>query len=267
MRLFFADIHLSPDRPDSARHFLSILSDAALSGATTSACENPTAVLLSDEIAAEAQQPELPEAKQPELREVYLLGDIFDAWIGDDENNDMATAVKGAILRLSQAGVAVHIQRGNRDFLLGPRFCAETGCKLLPDVHPVHSGKTRFLLTHGDLFCADEAYLRWRAVVQSPGFAFAARLLPLFVRRKLASVMRGQSRKHRQTAKPSLPRMADALRKNNCQVLIHGHTHIVESEKWQQDGQTFRRQSLPDWESGAGGFLQLKDDGSLWLHS
>ena len=230
MRFFVSDAHLSSRRPARARAFFSFVDGAAR-----------------------------------RADELYLLGDIFDLWAGDDESGEMARAARASLASLSQSGAAVYVQRGNRDFLLGRRFCRDCGCVLLPDLHEVECGGRRFLLAHGDVFCEDAAYLRYRAVVQSAAFAAAARVLPLSLRRAIAARLGAESRGRRRAAALSLPKITAALRRRNCQTLIHGHIHAAESEEWEDGNARFARRSLPDWEAGEGGWLEMDENGALEL--
>ncbi len=196
--------------------------------------------------------------------EVYLLGDVFDAWPGDDENDDYAAAARGGLAALAHGGAQIYIQRGNRDFLLGRRFCRQTGCKMLPNLHVLECGGRRFLLAHGDLFCEDAQYLRWRKIVQSDVFAGLARCLPLSGRRRAAAFLRGQSRQRRTAAAISPSRAAAALRKHNCGILIHGHAHTAGITEWTDGGARFVRHCLPDWETAPGAFLRMDSAGALF---
>ena len=227
MRLLFADVHLSACETARTRSFLSVLSGAAR-----------------------------------QAKEIYLLGDIFDLWLGDDDEEELAVVVRDALAALTQSGVAVFIQRGNRDFLLGARFCRQTGCRLLPALHVLAIGGRRLLLTHGDLLCGDAPYLRYRTLVQSAAFAAVARGLPLSWRRRAAALMRAQSQRRRRPAVLSLPQATAVMRRHDCRILVHGHTHLADEERWSDGGEEFIRHGLPDWES-APGYLQLAGDGSF----
>lgn len=229
MRLFAADLHLRADKPERLQSFL-----AALNG----------------------------EARR--AKELYLLGDIFDAWPGDDENGETAAAACRGMAALAQSGVAVYIQRGNRDFLLGKRFCRRAGCRMLSDLHVLECGGRRFLLAHGDLFCGDKKYLRWRKIVRSGVFAVFARCLPLSARRRAAAFLRGQSQKRRRPAELSPERAAAALRKYRCGALIHGHAHAAGETEWEDGGARFVRRCLPDWETAPGAFVRMDDAGAVF---
>ena len=228
MRLFMADLHLRADEPGRLQSFLAVLNGAARGA-----------------------------------KEIYLLGDIFDAWPGDDCGEEFAIAAAGGLSVLSKSGVLVYIQRGNRDFLLGRRFCRRAGCCMLPDLHVVECGGRRFLLAHGDLFCEDAQYLRWRKIAQSAVFAGMARCLPLAARVRAAAFLRGESQKKRNPAAISPSRTAAALQKYNCGELIHGHTHAAGKTEWEDGGARFVRHCLPDWESAPGAFLRMDSAGAL----
>ena len=176
MRLLAADIHLSGAHPRRCRDFLSALSAAAAD-------------------------------------EIYLLGDLFDAWPGDDEDGAWAAEIKAALAEKTRGGTAIFIMRGNRDFLLGRRFCENTGCRLLADMHSLEEGGRRCLLTHGDLLSGEDGYLFWRKIAHSRWFALLATMLPLGWRRKAATMLRGQSQKHRRRAEIKLSAAEAALKK------------------------------------------------------
>ena len=195
--------------------------------------------------------------------DVYLLGDVFDAWPGDDCNDDSAKAVIDAILTATQQDVTVHVMTGNRDFLLGQRFSKRSGCRLLPAQHVAIFGERRFLFAHGDEFCGDAMYLFYRGIVRSAGFSAFARILPLSQRLKTAAMMRQQSQKHRRAAIINPTKAAAAMRKQQCEILIHGHTHAAGEETWQDNGRDFIRHCLPDWEQTPGAHLIITADGEI----
>ena len=190
--------------------------------------------------------------------EVYLLGDIFDVWLGDDTDDEVAAVVVAALADLTAAGIRAYILPGNRDFLIGARFCRRTQCRLLADFYVAEFGQQRYLLTHGDLFCGDVAYLRIRRTLR--WLAAAATILPLSWRRRVADMLRGQSQKRRQSAMVDVAAATAALRKHRCFRLIHGHTHVAAEETWQDGGESYTRYCLPDWENTPGAYVQIDDD-------
>lgn len=194
--LFISDLHLSPERPDITRAFLDFLQQQA------------TAANV-----------------------LYILGDLFEAWVGDDDNMPLSLDVQQALKALTETGVKLYIQHGNRDFLLGQRFMANTGATLLADEHIIqHFGQTA-LVMHGDTLCTDdEDYQRFRRKARHPLYKWVLGLLPLKRRQKLARDWRAKSAAANKN-KPSeiMDVNNDAvdavMTKHKVNVLIHGHTH------------------------------------------
>ncbi|MGI9305920.1 MAG: UDP-2,3-diacylglucosamine diphosphatase [Gammaproteobacteria bacterium] len=229
MRLFAADLHLCGEYPVRLRAFVALLHRAARDTA-----------------------------------EVYLLGDIFDAWPGDDNDDETARGAAAALSEFSAGGGTAFIQRGNRDFLLGGRFCRRAGCALLSDLHVLECGGRRFLLAHGDSFSDDEKYLRWRKIARGGAISLLARILPLSARRRAAAALRRQSANRRRAAEISPHCAAAALRRHHCAALIHGHLHAPGEAEWEDGGARFVRHCLPDWESAPGAFLRMDAAGALF---
>ena len=186
---------------------------------------------------------------------LYLLGDLFDRWPGDDDDDETATETRRELSALAATGTDVYVQRGNRDFLLGKRFARDTGCTLIGDTHVLTVGKRRLLLMHGDTLCGDNAHKRYR-LGRSILIPALAALMPLVQRRKLAVWMQEQSRRRRQPTKISKQTATFSLRQNRCQTLIHGHLHAPGEETWQDGKDTFIRICLSDWES-KGGYVKI----------
>jgi UDP-2,3-diacylglucosamine hydrolase len=136
-----------------------------------------------------------------DARSVYLLGDLFEAWIGDDDPEPAHREVIAGLAALAASGTLVYVMRGNRDFLIGERFCRDSGALLLDDPAIVTVAGTRVLLSHGDGLCVDDAaYQRLRALVQDEGVHRGFARLPLASRRRLATEARAGSREHLTTA-------------------------------------------------------------------
>jgi UDP-2,3-diacylglucosamine hydrolase len=194
--LFISDLHLSPERPEVTRAFLHFLEQQAVS--------------------AEA---------------LFVLGDLFEAWIGDDDNCPTGVEIQNAFKQLTDKGVALFIQHGNRDFFIGKKFCNATGATLLEDEHLVEYNEQTVLVMHGDTLCTDDIdYIRFRKKIRHPISKFLLQLLPLKYRQKLANNMRAKS-KAANANKPSaiMDVNTDAvdavMSKHQVKTLIHGHTH------------------------------------------
>ncbi len=215
---FISDLHLDPDSPEIARQFLAFLDGEARS--------------------ADA---------------LYILGDLFEVWLGDDDPDPAAREIVAALRRLSDSGVPCFVMHGNRDFLIGRRFCEETGATLLGDGVVVEVQGERVLLMHGDVLCTDDkSYQRLRRIVRNPVVQWVTRRLSLARRRALASRMREGSRMHTGTAAPDIMdvnagAVADAFRAGGVRTMIHGHTHRPAVHELVVDGKPVRRIVLGDW--------------------
>jgi len=229
--LLISDLHLEEERPDITRAFLHFL--------TTRACQ------------AEA---------------LYILGDFFEVWIGDDAITPFQQSIADALRALSERGTRIYLMHGNRDFMLGKGFCRAAGCTLLGDPSVVELGGERVLLMHGDSLCTrDEGYMRLRRLLRNPLSLFILRHLPLSTRRKLARKLRNESRvQTRMKASdiidvtPELiPRV---LAEHGVRTLIHGHTHRPATHELEVDGRPARRIVLGDWDQ-QGWALQVDESG------
>lgn len=216
--LFVSDLHLDPARPAITALFLDFLARQA---GRADAC--------------------------------YILGDLFEAWIGDDDDAELGRRVAGALRALADSGVPVHFLHGNRDFLIGERFAAAAGVRLLPESEAINLYGEPVLLLHGDTLCTDDAdYQAFRAQVRDP--AWQARLLelPLAQRRALAGQLRETSQQATQLKETAitdvnLEAVDGALRARGIRRMIHGHTHRPAIHEWMLDGQPARRAVLGDW--------------------
>jgi len=164
-------------------------------------------------------------------RALFLLGDLFEAWIGDDDPEPAHREVIASIGALAASGTRVLVMRGNRDFMIGKRFCEHTGASLLSDPAIVTFGEERVLLTHGDGLCVDDrAYQRLRSLVQDPGLRAAFARLPIAARRRLAVQARAGSREHLAQAASYITDVnAGAVEAvfaaSGTSTMVHGHTH------------------------------------------
>ncbi len=217
--LFVSDVHLRDSRSDITEAFLRFLAERVPSGSA-----------------------------------LFVLGDLFDEWLGDDEDGDCVAAAIQALRALAEAGVSVQVMHGNHDFFLAERFCERSRCGLLEDEHVIASrcGR-RLLLMHGDTLCTDDgSYQSYRSLVHDPAWQAEFLSLPMSQRRAQAQIARGVSQ--RQGAlKPERimdvnPRaVLDTLRAQRAQVLVHGHTHRPAMHDL---GESRRRIVLGAWEDG-----------------
>jgi UDP-2,3-diacylglucosamine hydrolase len=184
---------------------------------------------------------------------LYILGDLFETWVGDDDDDPALRRACAALQALSAAGVACHVCHGNRDFLLGSGFEQRTGCRLLTDPTIIELGGERVLLTHGDALCtADHSYQRLRSVVRNGAWQRRFLRLPLAARRALATAARAGSRAHTGMAAADIMDVSEAAvvrLMSACQVrtLIHGHTHRPAIHELTIDGAPARRIVLGAW--------------------
>jgi UDP-2,3-diacylglucosamine hydrolase len=162
---------------------------------------------------------------------LFVLGDLFEAWIGDDDSCPVGLDVQKGFKQLTDKGIALFIQHGNRDFFIGNRFCKATGAILLDDEHLIEYMDETVLAMHGDTLCTDDVdYIRFRKRIRHPISKFFLQSLPLKYRQKLADGMREKS-KAANANKPSAIMDVNAqavdrvMAKHQVKTLIHGHTH------------------------------------------
>jgi len=232
-----------------------------------------TALFVSD-LHLDAERPASIELFQQFLRAeaaraeaLYVLGDLFEAWIGDDDDSAELVPVVDALARVTRSGVPVYVMHGNRDFLLGELFAERTGCTLLGDWHRISLGGEPILMTHGDLLCTDDLpYQALRNTVRDARWQrdFLAR--PLAERREIAADLRNRSRTETAVKPAEImdvngTAVGDAMRRHGVHVLIHGHTHRPAIHELTLDGAPATRIVLGAWyEAGsvlrwdAGGF-------------
>lgn len=192
-----------------------------------------------------------------EAESIYLLGDLFEAWVGDDDDNgDNLRACEG-LARLTSSGTAVYALHGNRDFLLGEGFAKRTGVKLLPDPVCLQLHGVPTLLSHGDVFCTgDRHYQELRTIVRQPSWQKRFLALPLATRRELASAARAGSKAHTQRQIPTImdvnpEAVTRAMRVTGARRLVHGHTHRPAVHALEVDGAKAERVVLAPWYEAA----------------
>jgi UDP-2,3-diacylglucosamine hydrolase len=229
--LFISDLHLSEDRPAANERFFSFLEETARDAGS-----------------------------------LYILGDFFEYWIGDDDLAYPFNAVIAGVLReLSRSGVALYLMHGNRDFLIGERFCEATGAALLVDPVVVELDGERTLLMHGDTLCTDDLdYQAWRRTARSSAWQREFLGKSLVERRMAVGGMREKSKAVIQ-AKPleimdvNEGAVRSAMKQHEVKRLIHGHTHRPGRHVVDLGGARGERWVLPDW-YGRGGYLSVSGE-------
>ena len=230
--LFISDLHLTEERPEANERFIAFL-----------------------------------EEKARNADALYILGDFFEYWISDDDLCEPFNAIVAGLLGdLSRKGVQVRLMHGNRDFLIGERFCAATGAKLLPDPSHVEIQGVNTLLMHGDTLCTDDLeYQAWRRQARDPVFQASFLAKPVAERRAAVEQMREKSKA---VVKGNTAEIMDvndaavrqALRSHGVRRLIHGHTHRPGKHAVEVDGERCERWVLPDW-YGRGGYIEVTREG------
>lgn len=229
--LFISDLHLEAKRPDITRAFLRLL-----------------------------------ETRAAQFDALYILGDFFEVWLGDDTIDELGREVADALARLTKHGTKVYLMHGNRDFLLGRRFCRAANCTLLKDPTTVELNGERVLLMHGDSLCTDDlGYMRMRRWLRNPVSRFVLRNLPQGTRHKLGRKLRDESQARTQMKSAditdvNLGAVAHTMRAKGVLTLIHGHTHRPAIHDLMIDGQPAKRIVLGDWDK-AGWALEVDENG------
>lgn len=198
----------------------------------------------------------------PTADAIYILGDLFALWLGDDLNELYSLPLIAALQALTDKGIPLYFMHGNRDFLVGSKFCSITGCKLLADPCIIDLYGSSALLTHGDLMCtADISYQRFRSIVQNSFIKTIFLMLPITMRKKLAFWIK--SRANNKIAKSAelydvVPESAAQwFNKYNVQLIIHGHTH----KPGIHNNNSKARIILGDWNDNSAKILAYSQDG------
>lgn len=197
---------------------------------------------------------------------LYILGDLVEAWVGDDDDAELPARIARATRAVRDAGVPVYFIAGNRDFLLGDAFAERAGMTLLEDgtVHDVQGRPT--LLMHGDVLCTDDvAYQAVRRQVRDPAWQAQVLAMPLAARRAMAAKAREESRAHTGSTMEAImdvnaQAVAEAMQHARVTRLIHGHTHRPAIHRFELDGQPAERIVLGDWYE-QGSLLRVTADG------
>jgi len=220
---FIADLHLAQNRPDITACFLSFLKTDAI-----------------------------------EAQTLYILGDLFEYWLGDDDDTPFIQDVANALKQLSQSGVTIYYIHGNRDFLLGKKYATQAGMTLLPEIKVIDLYDQQVVIMHGDTLCTrDVAYQAFRKKSRSWWWQAMVKSLPLFIRRKMAENYRIKSAKATAVKTQEIMDVTNTevvrcLEEHQSQLLIHGHTHRPDIHQLTANNQDAKRIVLGDWyEQGA----------------
>jgi UDP-2,3-diacylglucosamine hydrolase len=197
---------------------------------------------------------------------LYVLGDLFESWVGDDGFDLPFPARIAKAMRAVSSRVPTWFMHGNRDFLAAGRFTSETGAQLLADPAVIDLHGTRTLLMHGDTLCTDDApYQAFRAQVRNPAWQRAALARPIAERLAIAQGMRNDSEgakqgKAMEIMDVSRDAVERAFEESGCDVMIHGHTHRPGRHEYRVAGRDRVRWVLPDWYR-RGGYLEASPAG------
>lgn len=204
--------------------------------------------------------------------DLYILGDFFEAWVGDDDNNAFIEATVAELHAWHQLGIKLYFMPGNRDFLLGKDFAQRVGWAMLSDPQLVDFYGIPVLLSHGDALCTEDvAYQRWRKLAHSPWLRRLFLALPLWLRRRIGQKARQKSKNYVQVLDPikmdviTTTALAE-LKQSHSTVLIHGHTHKPGYHICYQEGRAFTRITLSDWHDGAHVLVWEKDNSYRLIH-
>ncbi len=217
--LFISDLHLEEKRPDITRAFLAFLQHQA-----------------------------------PGADHLYILGDFFEAWVGDDENTPLQNEVASALKVLSDSGTAISLMHGNRDFLLGDDYCQRAGAVLIPDPAVIDLYGTPTLLMHGDSLCtADVEYQKFRATMRDTQWQTMFLQRPLADRQTTARQLREISMAKNKGKEEFImdvtqDEVVKVMQQHDVQRLIHGHTHRPAIHELEANQAEARRIVLGDWD-------------------
>lgn len=247
--LFVADLHLSPQQPATTQQFAQFVTHIA-----------------------------------PSAQHLYILGDLFEYWLGDDilnlpmgsdhalaPHSELAQQVCRLLRQLNEQGTQIWLQHGNRDFLLRQSFCQQAGIHLLPDPQLIDLYGTSSLLLHGDTLCTDDVgYQQFRTQVRDASWQQHFLAQPLATRAALAASAREHSKAatHEKSAAimdVNAQSVAALLRQHNYPRLIHGHTHRPAHHTFVVDDRPCERWVLPDWHGSHGGYLRCDQAGCALL--
>ncbi len=198
---------------------------------------------------------------------IYILGDLFDAWIGDDDNTPPNKQIKNQLRQVTDSGTQIYLQQGNRDFLIGQQFCSETGVTLLDEYTVIELNRVRTLLTHGDLLCTDDIpYQAFRKKSHTDKWKQNVLSKPLLIRLFAARWYRFRSHFHKRKKSQEImdvnqQSVINIMLKYQCFRVIHGHTHRPAIHDFEIDGKTAQRFVLAEWKKQTTEILRWDAEG------
>lgn len=230
--LFISDLHLADERPEINALFFRFLDERASTAET-----------------------------------LYILGDLFEYWVGDDQldHDPLARTVVDSLRRVSDSGTRIFFMHGNRDFLIGERFAREAGLTILPDPTLIELYGKQVLLMHGDTLCTDDiAYQKFRTQTRTQEWKNATLAQPYKARQELARSIRTQSdteknQKAEEIMDVTEATVEEAFRQHHYPLMIHGHTHRPATHRLLIDGRECERWVLADWH-GRGEYLEISNN-------
>lgn len=231
------------------------------------------AIIVISDLHLQENQPEISDLFFKFLKtdakyatSLYILGDFFESWIGDDDDSPFHQSIINALHNETRRGLPIYFMRGNRDFLIGKRFLKNTGCQLLPDEYVVNISGTPTLMMHGDTLCTqDVKYQKFRKKARNWLMQTLFLLKPLKTRQEMAKKYREASTLHISTLPEHIMDVTQSevlrvMQKHNVNSLIHGHTHRQGVHQFESDGKKMTRTVLGAWHD-KGNALIIKSNG------
>ncbi|WNC67437.1 UDP-2,3-diacylglucosamine diphosphatase [Thalassotalea nanhaiensis] len=235
---FIADLHLTQEREDITDCFLSFLRNEA-----------------------------------PKAEKLYILGDFFEFWVGDDDDDEFVLNIARQLKTLSEKGTELFFIVGNRDFLLGKKYANKAGMTLLPDIQVIDLYGKKTVIMHGDSLCTNDLeYMKFRKKSRSWWWQTIVRCLPLSTRKKMARnyrakvALRAENHKPQEIMDVTPTEVVKTLEEFDSQLMIHGHTHRPNVHQLDANGKAAKRIVLGDWYE-QGSYLKVTEDGFELLNS
>ncbi|WP_047043796.1 UDP-2,3-diacylglucosamine diphosphatase [Vibrio mexicanus] len=216
--LFISDLHLTPQAPEITDCF--------------------TQFMRTEAIHADA---------------LYVLGDLFEFWIGDDDTSDFAQQIRDEFKRLTDSGVPCYFTQGNRDFLVGKRFAQKTGVQLLGDETVIDLYGRKAVVLHGDTLCTrDVKYLEYRKKVHQPWLQWVFNRIPFFIKKRIVSKVQSDIKQDKQSKSLEImdvtpEEVVRVMAHHDVDLMIHGHTHRPAVHEIQSESVPKQRIVLGDW--------------------